>query len=131
MTASPVTSVLVLWITRRGPRIQQCCRVSPKCFVGGFHQLGHFTRRKFGQLFLGLCDVGVLRRFSCAGKGARARMIVTQQTAGVVCKCAKQGRAKVVKHLIFPTFASSSSCFIQCPKTSFGNLPPAFGPAQP
>lgn len=82
-------------------------------------------------MFLGLCDVGVLRRFSCAGKGSRAPMIVTQQTARLLFKRRKQARAKVVKHLIFPSFASSSSYFTQCPKTSFGNLLSAFGPAQP
>lgn len=82
-------------------------------------------------MFLGLCNVGVLRRFNCPGKGSRASMIATQKTARLLLKGGKQGRAKVVKHLIFPSFASSSLYFTKCPKTSFGNLLSAFGPAQP
>ena len=79
-------------------------------------------------MFLCIFDVGMFSAFSCTGKGLRARVIVAQRFARLLLKCAKQGRAKVIKHQIFPSVAPSTSRFIHCLKTSFGILLPAFGP---
>lgn len=78
-------------------------------------------------MFLRIFDISLSRRFRCPGKGPGARVIVTQRAACLLFKCCKQGRAKVVKHLMPPSSASSSSCFIHFLKTGVGHLLPTPG----